>query len=73
MLKKLDQGSQRRILDYLQEIAPLVDPRTRGKSLTGNHAGEWRYRVGDYWIIVQIMDSQLTILAVIAGHRASMS
>ena len=29
------------------ELAKLEDPRVRGKSLTGNLAGVWRYRVGD--------------------------
>lgn len=40
------------------EIAKLEDPRVRGKSLTGNLAGVWRYRVGDYRILCDIDDGR---------------
>ena len=47
-MRKLDRGIAARIFEELDEIAKLEDPRVRGKSLTGNLAGVWRYRVGDY-------------------------
>ncbi len=28
----------------------------RGKGLTANHAGVWRYRAGDYRILAQLID-----------------
>jgi mRNA interferase RelE/StbE len=69
-LKKLDRPWQKAILDYLEnEIAVLDDPRSRGKALTGEKRGLWRYRVGDYRIICDIEDSRVTILAVAIGHR----
>ena len=44
---KLDRQWQKKILDYREdEIASLNDPRSRGKALTGNKGGLWRYRVG---------------------------
>ncbi|MCI0734253.1 MAG: type II toxin-antitoxin system RelE/ParE family toxin, partial [Methylococcaceae bacterium] len=47
-LHKLDKPWQAAILDYLEtEIAPLENPRSRGKSLVGDKRGLWRYRVGD--------------------------
>ena len=49
-MRKLDKGVAARMLDELDEIAKLEDPRSRGKALTGNLAGVWRYRVGDYRI-----------------------
>lgn len=40
-----------------------------GKGLTVNHAGVWRYRVGDYRIIAQLIDNTQTVLALHVGHR----
>ena len=63
-LSKLDKPTARRIIDYLRETASGVDPRSRGKGLTGNLAGFWRYRVGNYRIIASIEDDELLILAI---------
>jgi len=40
-----------------------------GKSLSGDLAGLWRYRIGDYRIIAKIEDQHFTILVVHVGHR----
>jgi len=68
--RKLDRAVQRRILAYLHEVEDLDDPRQRGKALTANHAGVWRYRVGDYRILAQLIDNTLTILTLRVGHRS---
>lgn len=69
-LKKIDRKWQGIILDYLEdEIAGLNNPRSRGKGLAGDKKGIWRYRVGDYRILCQILDAELVILAVTIGHR----
>lgn len=68
--KKLNRSVQRRILAYLEEVEKLDDPRQRGKGLTASHSGVWRYRVGDYRILVQIIDNALTVLALRVGHRS---
>jgi len=67
--KKLDRALQRRVLAYLHDVEGLDDPRQRGKGLTANHAGVWRYRVGDYRIIAQLIDNTQTVLALHVGHR----
>lgn len=67
--KKLDRAVQRRVMAYLEELESLDDPRQRGKGLTANHTGVWRYRVGDYRILTQITDETVTILALRVGHR----
>jgi mRNA interferase RelE/StbE len=67
--KNLDRAVQRRVLAYLQEVGTLDDPRQRGKALTANHAGVWRYRVGDHRVLAQIIDRTLTVLALRVGHR----
>ena len=69
-LKKLDRKWQGIILDYLEdEIAGLSDPRSRGKGLAGDRKDIWRYRVGDYRILCQILDAELVIVAVTIRHR----
>ena len=35
-LKKLDKAMQKRILDYMDEVALLENPRSRGKALVEN-------------------------------------
>lgn len=69
-LCKIDKRWQGAILDYLEdEIAPLENPRSRGKGLVGDKHGLWRYRVGDYRILCEIRDEELVIAAITIGHR----
>ena len=69
-LRKLDRQAARRILDYLDgKIAPLENPRTRGKALSGPLGELWRYRVGDYRVLCEIQDSFMRILVITADHR----
>ncbi len=46
------------------------DPRQRGKALTANLSGLWRYRVGDYRVICQIKADHLVVLVVGLSHRS---
>lgn len=69
-LRKLDRQIARRILDYLDaKIAPLENPRSRGKALVGPLGELWRYRIGDYRVICEIQDNVMRILVVETGHR----
>lgn len=68
-MRKLDKQVAARILDALDEIAKLDDPRSKGKVLAGNLAGLWRYRVGDYRILCNIEDGKLVVLVVDVAHR----
>lgn len=68
-LSKLDNSAKRRILDYMDDIARLKNPRERGKMLIGNMLGLWRYRVGDYRILCKIRDEELVVTVVGVGHR----
>jgi len=38
-LKKLDAAISKRVLDYLEQIELLDNPRSRGKALTSNLSG----------------------------------
>jgi mRNA interferase RelE/StbE len=69
-LRKLGKQAQRDIISYLDErIAVDEDPRRFGKGLRSDLAGLWRYRVGDYRIVCQILDGELIVLVVTVGHR----
>lgn len=68
-MRKLDKRIAARVFDELDEIAKLEDPRSKGKALTGNLAGVWRYRVGDYRILCDIQDGRLVVVVVDVAHR----
>lgn len=68
-LKKLDGQFQRAIIQEMNEIATLEDPRQRGKALKANLSGLWRYRVGDYRVICDIQDAKILITVLRVGHR----
>ena len=68
-LRKPDKQIAKRITAKLREISELENPRSTGKSLTGNMSGLWRYRVGDYRIIADIEDDILVILVIEVVHR----
>ncbi|MGG7465205.1 type II toxin-antitoxin system RelE family toxin [Plantibacter sp. YIM 135347] len=69
-LRKLDNPIRQRVARYLDELLSLEDPRQRGKGLTANRSGYWRYRVGDYRLLAEIRDDELVIIAVELGHRS---
>jgi mRNA interferase RelE/StbE len=69
-INKLDPKNKRKILSYLEErIETDADPRRFGKGLKADLSGLWRYRVGDYRIICRIVDDELIVLVLAAGHR----
>lgn len=69
---KLDPQTRKRIRSYLEDkISTLDNPRSVGKALTGPLSGLWRYRVGDYRIICDIIDQRLVVLVVKIDHRGS--
>lgn len=68
-LGKLDKPVAKRIVKFLQErIAD--DPNAVGEALQGILAPLWRYRVGDYRIICDIVDETVTVTIVKIGHRS---
>ncbi len=68
--KKLDRYTQRMIKGWIDKnLVGSSDPRQHGKGLTANRSGQWRYRIGDYRLICEILDDELVILALSVGHR----
>ncbi len=70
-IRKLDPVIAKRILLYLEDLLSLDDPRQRGRSLSSNRAGYWRYRIGDYRVLTQVLDEQLIVIALHVGHRST--
>ena len=69
-LKKMDKYTASFILGWVRKhLEGCSDPRQHGKSLTANHLGEWRYRVGDYRLLADIQDDKILILILAIGHR----
>lgn len=68
--RRLDRPVLRRVKAYLDEVCRLDDPRQRGKGLTGDLSGYWRYRVGDWRVVVEIRDEEFVVIAIGLGHRS---
>lgn len=69
-LSKLDKQTARVIKNWItKNLIDTSNPRQHGKALTGNLAGFWRYRVGDYRIVCRIHDDVLLIFIFEIAHR----
>lgn len=69
-LKKLDRYTRQMIYSWISKnLVECEDPRRRGKGLTADRRGQWRYRIGDYRLICHINDNKLIILALSVEHR----
>ena len=70
-LKKMDRATASFIVGWMRKnLEGCSNPRQRGKGLTANRSGQWRYRVGDYRIIAKIEDNRVLILVLEIGHRS---
>lgn len=70
-LRRLDAQTNRLIRTWVRNNLENCDnPRTiaGGKPLQGRKSA-WRYRVGSYRLLVTILDEELLIRVVKAGHR----
>ena len=69
-LKKLDKSTASLITGWVRKnLEGCEDPRAKGKGLSANRAGEWRYRVGDHRLICDLRDERLIVLTLEIGHR----
>ncbi len=62
-VRKLDKPLQKKIKSFFEETVIIENPRQKGKPLTNNLSGLWRYRVEDYRIICEIQDGEMIVLA----------
>ena len=71
-MKKKDPMEALRIYNWIgKNLVDCEDPRRTGKALSGQYKGSWRYRVGDYRILAEILDDVLVILLIDIGHRST--
>lgn len=69
-LKKMDISNASLILGWIRKnLENCENPRIHGKGLVANRSGQWRYRIGDYRIIAEILDDKVLILVLNIGHR----
>ena len=69
--RKLDKYTQRILRGWIDKnLVGCENPRIKGKGLTANRSGQWRYRIGDYRLICSIEVDKLVILALSVGHRS---
>lgn len=69
-LAKLDKFTKKQIVCWLEKnIEGSDNPKIHGKALVGDRTNQWRYRIGDYRVIVNINDQELIVLALEIGHR----
>jgi mRNA interferase RelE/StbE len=72
-LAKMGRVEAKQITVFLRiRVANLDDPRQLGEALQGTRfTGLWRYRVGDYRVLVDIRDEVVTGIVVGVGHRGA--
>jgi len=68
-LSKLDPPVARRIVRKLDDVA-AGDPRRVGEAMQGDERA-WRYRIGDWRVICDLVDATHTLNVVRIGHRST--
>ncbi|TLG77518.1 type II toxin-antitoxin system RelE family toxin [Culicoidibacter larvae] len=69
-LKKLDKPQQALLMAWIKKnLQNCENPRISGKALKGNKSAYWRYRIGSYRIITELVDERLLIIIINIGHR----
>lgn len=66
-IRKLPASVGRRVLAKIESLQD--DPRPPGARKLVGEDGAWRVRVGDYRVIYEILDKNLVVTIVAAGHR----
>jgi mRNA interferase RelE/StbE len=69
-LRKMERQVVKRILSWVDDrLLGCPNPRLWGAALVGGFSGFWKYRMGDYRLVCEIKDEQLTILIIDVGNR----
>lgn len=66
-VKKLPRPARDRILDAIDDLQH--DPRPNGAKKLAGEQSAWRIRVGDYRVIYDVLDHELVVTVLRAGHR----
>ncbi len=69
-MKKLDKHVALFITAWIRKnLDGCLDPFRYGKGLRASYSGQWRYRIGEYRLIAEIMEEEVVILILSVGHR----
>ncbi|MDY0257221.1 type II toxin-antitoxin system RelE/ParE family toxin [Gudongella oleilytica] len=69
-LSKIDPSQRILLLSYIKKnLDGTSNPRATGKPLKGNLKDYWRYRIGNFRIIADIVDQEVRIIIIDIGHR----
>jgi mRNA interferase RelE/StbE len=66
-LRRFPKSEQKRIIKKLDFYASLPDPLKFAKSIHDKSLGCYRFRIGDYRIIFDLIKNDIIILVI--GHR----
>ena len=69
--KRIDRPSQQRIIKAVRDKLS-TEPKAYGKALGGDLKGFWRLRVGQYRVIYQVLESEVTVYVIKVGYRRDM-
>jgi mRNA interferase RelE/StbE len=69
-LRRLDAAGRGRMLAVIELLATNPRPPA-ARAMTGQPAGTFRVRTGDYRVIYEVHDDRLLVLVLAAGHRRS--
>ncbi|MDR0496386.1 MAG: type II toxin-antitoxin system RelE/ParE family toxin [Treponema sp.] len=71
-LEKMDKSISKMLQAWIaKNLNDTETPRAFGKALKGSLHGLWRYRIGDYRIIADILDEKIVIVLLEIGHRSN--
>ena len=71
-IARLGAPARQRIIRFLEDrVAVSSAPERLAKKLEGPLSGLWRYRVGDYRIIVRIHKDRIVVVVLDVAHRSS--
>lgn len=66
-VKKLPRPARDRVLEAIEDLGD--DPRPHGATKLVGERTAWRIRIGDYRVLYDVFDSELTVSVVRAAHR----
>ncbi len=63
-LSHLPQAIQKRIVFKLRFYTTQPDPLKFAERLADPYLGDWRFRIGDYRIIFEVVDDQIIVFKI---------
>jgi mRNA interferase RelE/StbE len=67
-LAKLDKSVARRIVERVNWLAENLES-VQPKALTGEFEGLFKFRVGDYRVVYELIHNEQMIIVHVIGHR----